>query len=219
MTNETMTNRPFTVLIEGNIGVGKTTLLNYFAPFADIYTEPIDLWQNVNGCNLFQLLNENPQQWGSLFQSYVMLTAVQNHLHYSFKPVKMIERSIFSSHYCFTQLLHQSGILHEAEHDVLSKWLTFLTTTPHLDLKVDLIVYLRIEPEKAFERMKSRGRDEESHLSLSYLQKLHECYENWLIHHMFPVPAPVLIVDANPDLPDMKKTYDNFKKLMMDVKS
>jgi deoxynucleoside kinase len=47
-------NRPFTVIVEGNIGSGKTTFLNYFSNFKDVEVlqEPIDRWRNVQGHNL-----------------------------------------------------------------------------------------------------------------------------------------------------------------------
>jgi deoxynucleoside kinase len=46
-------SRPFTVFVEGNIGSGKTTFLNYFAN-ADVYllSEPVEMWRNVEGHNL-----------------------------------------------------------------------------------------------------------------------------------------------------------------------
>lgn len=46
--------QPFTVLIEGNIGAGKTTFLNHFKKYDDVclYTEPVEKWRNVQGFNL-----------------------------------------------------------------------------------------------------------------------------------------------------------------------
>lgn len=47
--------QPFTVLIEGNIGSGKTTFLNHFQQFQDrvcLITEPVEKWRNVRGVNL-----------------------------------------------------------------------------------------------------------------------------------------------------------------------
>lgn len=47
--------QPFTVLIEGNIGSGKTTFLNHFQQFQDkicLITEPVEKWRNVKGVNL-----------------------------------------------------------------------------------------------------------------------------------------------------------------------
>lgn len=54
-----MKSRPFTVLVEGNIGSGKTTYLEYFRQFDDItlLTEPVEAWRNLNGWNLLVRLN------------------------------------------------------------------------------------------------------------------------------------------------------------------
>lgn len=47
-------SRPFTVIVEGNIGSGKTTFLNYFKKKKDIcvLAEPIEMWRDCNGNNL-----------------------------------------------------------------------------------------------------------------------------------------------------------------------
>lgn len=45
---------PFTVFIEGNIGSGKTTFLNYFQKYDEVclQTEPVEKWRNLGGVNL-----------------------------------------------------------------------------------------------------------------------------------------------------------------------
>lgn len=47
-------NRPFTVIVEGNIGSGKTTFLEYFKKYNNVcvLAEPIEMWRNCNGHNL-----------------------------------------------------------------------------------------------------------------------------------------------------------------------
>ena len=64
-------------------------------------------------------------------------------------------------------------------------------------LDLDLIVYLRTDPDVAYDRMRSRGRTEEAGAPLKYLQLLHEAYEDWLINQVwqwFPITAPGLQV-------------------------
>lgn len=48
-------HRPFTVVVEGNVGSGKTTFLNHFNKYENVavYSEPIDMWRNCDGYNLF----------------------------------------------------------------------------------------------------------------------------------------------------------------------
>ena len=46
------TTRPYTVLVEGNVGSGKSTLVNILAgaePRIDAIPEPVEAWQNVSG--------------------------------------------------------------------------------------------------------------------------------------------------------------------------
>ena len=75
-------NRPFTVVVEGNIGSGKTTFLDHFMKkeMVQVVTEPVEEWRNVGGHNLLQLMYENPSRWSHLFQSYVQLTMLKNHV-------------------------------------------------------------------------------------------------------------------------------------------
>lgn len=46
--------QPYTVFIEGNIGSGKTTFLNYFKKFDEVclQAEPVEKWRDVAGVNL-----------------------------------------------------------------------------------------------------------------------------------------------------------------------
>lgn len=52
-------SKPFTVLVEGNIGSGKTTFLEHFQQFEDItlLTEPVEEWRNLRGWNLLVSLS------------------------------------------------------------------------------------------------------------------------------------------------------------------
>ena len=74
--------RPFTVVVEGNIGSGKTTFLDHFMKkdMVEVVTEPVEEWRNVGGHNLLQLMYENPSRWSHMFQSYVQLTMTKNHV-------------------------------------------------------------------------------------------------------------------------------------------
>jgi thymidylate kinase len=65
--------------------------------------------------------------------------------------------------------------------------------------------YLRSSPELCYERIQKRKRPEESPISLGYIQKLHECYEHWLLQSK--TPAPVLVIDVNKELDQVKQDY------------
>ncbi|KAG5681752.1 hypothetical protein PVAND_011161 [Polypedilum vanderplanki] len=198
---------PFTVFVEGNIGSGKTTFLNHFSQFQNVclMTEPVEQWRNLNGVNLFDLMYKNPDRWAMTFQNYVTLTMLKNHIKITDKPVKLMERSMYSARYCFVEKMLASGILQEGMYHVLQEWYNFIHE--HHQIQCDLIVYLRTSPEVVYERMKKRGRIEESGVSFQYLKDLHELHENWLIHGKFYRPAQVLVLDANLDLDGIGAEY------------
>ena len=101
----------------------------------------------------------------------------------------------------------------DAEYAVLSEWFNFLITCPQLDFKIDQIVYLRTDPEVAYERIKKRKRPEEHLIPFGYLKDLHELHEDWLVHKtkFQPLAAPVIVVDANPALEVLSETYKSLE--------
>ena len=64
-TTTTNSARPFTVLVEGNIGSGKSTYLQHFSKLrkdVDIITEPVDKWRDLNSHNLLHMMYEDPNR-------------------------------------------------------------------------------------------------------------------------------------------------------------
>ena len=48
------------------------------------------------------------------------------------------------------------------------------------------------------------------------MRELHDLHENWLIHHHQPVPAPVVVVDADHDISDMTQVFAAISEKMME---
>ena len=64
-TSNSPKTRPFTVLVEGNIGSGKSTYLKHFSKLSkkvDIITEPVDKWRDLNSHNLLHMMYEDPNR-------------------------------------------------------------------------------------------------------------------------------------------------------------
>ena len=205
-----MNKKSFTVTVEGNLGSGKSTFLNYFSQCypekVEVIPEPLEKWTNLNSHNVLKLMYENPQRFSFLAQSYIYLTMLENHHLEPFQRVKLMERSLFSARFIFSENLFKANKLQDCELSVLDEWFKYMTNESS-NLKVDLIIYLRTTPEKAFERVKRRAREEESGVTLKYLQQLHSLYEDWLVHKNHFVPAPVLILNADQSLFEMKNLY------------
>ncbi|XP_029638029.1 thymidine kinase 2, mitochondrial isoform X1 [Octopus sinensis] len=203
------------ICVEGNIGAGKSEMLNFFAkdPTIEIISEHVKKWQNVNGHNMLDLMYKDPYRWGFTFQSYVQLTMLQNHMSKSAKPVQMMERSIYSAKYVFVENLYKSGLMPSVDYEVLTEWFNWATN--HLDFHVDRIIYLRCHPETALERIKKRNRKEELNITLEYLQSLHEQQEEWLIRGCYGKHAEVLVLDAEQDLESMLEVFENSRNKIL----
>ncbi|XP_046329973.1 thymidine kinase 2, mitochondrial-like [Haliotis rufescens] len=198
----------YTICVEGNIGSGKTTLLDYYKDYSmtEVFQEPVHKWRDIKGHNALSLMYKDPARWGLTFQTYVQLIMLGIHMEAQEKPIKMMERSIFSAKYCFVDNLHNSGKMPDIEHIVLTEWFDFIVKSQ--DFKVDLIVYLQTKPETVYERIQRRQRQEEKNIPLEYLEALHKQHEDWLIHKKYPCPADVLVLDGNPDANGMVKIYE-----------
>merc|ERR1711860_63034 len=186
--------RPFTIVVEGNIGAGKTTFLKKFASNfpegIEISEEPVDKWRNCKGHNLLNMMYSDAGRWSLLFQTYVQLTLIEQHLKSSEKPIKVMERSLLSARFCFVENLYANGNMSDAEYQVISEWYNFLVTCPQLDFGVDLIVYLRTQPETAYRRILNRSRKEEKTVPLFYIKDLHSLHEDWLFNKTKFQPLP-----------------------------
>ncbi|KAK5638281.1 hypothetical protein RI129_012577 [Pyrocoelia pectoralis] len=210
-------NSPFTVLVEGNIGSGKTTFLNYFKQQHQnvcALLERVEMWKNCGGHNLLLYMYEDRERWGFTFQSYVQLTMLKQHTFKTNSPIKLMESSVYSSRYCFVEKMISDGILPSPSASVIDEWFKWITSNAFcsVDLISEyyydicsfvqyfIIVYLRTSPEVVYQRMRERNRDEEKSVSLQYLSEIHEMYENWLYHKTaFTCQASVLIVNADLD--------------------
>lgn len=158
------------VIVEGNIGSGKTSLINYFQqnhPHQILsILEPVSLWRNCQGHNMFELMSKDPPKYTFPFQQYVQLTMSELHRKtlQNDKTIKLMERSLYSAKYCFVENHHRNGIINDAEYAVYDEYFKFLTKDNLAP--VDLILYLKASPEVCLKRIKSRNRNEETTIPL-----------------------------------------------------
>ena len=186
--------KPFTILVEGNIGSGKTTLIDSLKniPNLELLTERIADWKNVGGHNLFNLVYTGGLKYHYLFQMTVLRSQLMDKLARTDKKIRIFERSPYSSFHVFIE-----GVKHkiqDVEYKSLEKWFNFATVPEGLNFKPDLIVYLQTTPEIAYRRLSNRERPEEARITFEYIKKIHELHENWLIQGKKPIPAPVLVI-------------------------
>lgn len=175
--------RPFTVLVEGNIGSGKSELLAHlqrqWSDWVVCLPEPVHRWRSVGPrCdNLLHLMYQEPRRWTLAFQSYVHLTMLQQHQLSPRVPVKLMERSIFSARHVFCENHARAGNLTAMELAILDAWYQQIAAT----CCADVVLYLDTPVELCLQRLQQRGRAEEKQaVGLQLLSSLAELYEEWM---------------------------------------
>ncbi|KAH7525060.1 hypothetical protein FEM48_Zijuj06G0184900 [Ziziphus jujuba var. spinosa] len=179
-----------TLCVEGNISVGKTTFLQRIAnetlelrDLVEVVPEPIDKWQNIgpDHFNILDAFYAEPQRYAYTFQNYVFVTRVMQERESSggIKPLRLMERSIFSDRMVFVRAVHEANWMNEMEISIYDSWFDpVVSCLP--GLIPDGFIYLRATPDTCHKRMMLRKRAEEGGVTLDYLRGLHEKHESWL---------------------------------------
>nr|XP_022296986.1 thymidine kinase 2, mitochondrial-like isoform X1 [Crassostrea virginica] len=205
---QTKEKERFTVCVEGNIASGKSTLLEHFKTNQNVETfeEPRGKWRNVHGFNALELFYRDHERWSMTLGTYIQLTMLEMHQKQTVKPVKLMERSIYSTKYCFMQNMKESGELQDIDHTIITEWFNWIIRNH--DCRVDLIVYLQSKPETVHQRIKNRKLNGEEDIPLEFLQTMHDFHEDWLIKRSkFAVPSKVLVIPADSSLEEMHQIY------------
>lgn len=171
-----------TIVIEGGIAAGKTTLVEWLSrnPDVQIFPEPLSQWHSLNGFNILEAFYENPTKWIFPFQSYVILTMAERHLQQTTKPIKIMERSLMGADKCFIELALQRQTIEKPEYDILEDWIRFIKNNHNLDISE--LIYIRVPPSIAYQRIQNRQRTGEQHITIEYLTLLDTLYEDWLLN-------------------------------------
>ncbi|CAL9078876.1 unnamed protein product [Musa textilis] len=179
-----------TFCVEGNISVGKTTFLQRIAnetielrDLVEIVPEPIAKWQDIgpDHFNILDAFYAEPQRYAYTFQNYVFVTRVMQERESSsgIKPLRLMERSVFSDRMVFVRAVHEANWMNEMEISIYDSWFDpVVSCLP--GLIPDGFIYLRASPDTCHKRMMLRNRAEEGGVSLEYLRGLHEKHESWL---------------------------------------
>jgi len=162
------------IVIDGNIGSGKTTQLNILEKKGWLVRrEPIDEWP-------LELFYSDKSRWALLLQLKILQTL---------QPVRnteVYERCLFSTRYVFWQHLLQNGLVRPEEHDV------YITQYQKDVWYPDVYIFLSKRPEVAYQHIQERHQSGDSVITLEYLCELDTLYKKMIMN----VPCLVHIINA-----------------------
>ena len=178
-------NKQILISIDGNIGSGKSTLVDLIKSHADkipglvIVHEPVRKWKKIGILNKFY---SNPMEWAFQFQSYVLITRTMALLEAINNPknkVIITERCLETDLMIFCDLLGNEGCLNKTEMKLYSSMYELIR---HDIVKktVNGIIYVDTDPTLSYSRIVGRNRLEETPITKEYVYKVHKQHEKWL---------------------------------------
>ena len=182
------------IVVEGPIGVGKTTLARKLA-------------NNLNSELLLEKFLENP--FLEKFYKDIDKYALSTQLHFLLQrkadlskldSVGSNNKNYVSDYFINKDKLFAKTVLSRNEFELYTKIFDALNITIP---KPDLIIYLQAEPDILLERIKLRGNGFEKNITKHYLQKIIDAYTQFFYSYK---ESPLLII--NTSHVDVNKSHD-----------
>lgn len=194
---------PGFIVVEGPIGVGKTTLANRLA---ESFGSNL-LLEDVDENPFLQRFYENPQQVALSTQLYFLLQRARQLKEMKqadmFNPVRVADFLIEKDR-LFAELTLDSD-----ELDLYEQVYHSLT----IDLlQPDLVIYLQAPVEVLLQRISKRGLRHERMIEAAYLQRLSDAYVQFFYQYN---RSPLLIVNAQ-DI-DFANNEDDYQLLFQRI--
>ena len=200
----------YSVLIEGNIASGKSTIIELLrsklGDVAQVHCEPLDEWTNFCGENLLQQMYEDPKKNSFLFQTFVQYTMAKIQFEEAPNKIKITERSLLSERFVFIEAIRILKHISPLQYEVLVAWFNLINSkiTP-----ANEVIYLRTSPLVALGRLRGRNRVGEESVSKEYLSLLHSLHESWLIDwEQGDLPYKLTIIDQDKPLKELEPEID-----------
>ncbi len=209
-------------IIEGNIGAGKSTFLSLLKnkiPGLSIIQEPVNSWASQRqGASLLENFYINPKRWAFTLETYTMIARSLELQSLNTTPgIILMERSLYSGHYCFAKNGYSQGFFSNVEWDVYNTWAEFFLQEKNVIPQG--FIYLQASPDVCFERIQRRNRNGEQTIALEYLEQIHNCHEQFLVEKegVFNQlkSVPVLTLNANNEFEQAQETLNEHLNQLM----
>ncbi len=189
------------IAVAGNIGAGKSTLVDFLR-----YRFDLTPFHEPNDENPFiQAFYADMKRWSFHSQMFFLTHKFRLHQELSDSPDAVVQdRTIYEDAEIFAKNLHRCGYMTDDEFALYNALYNAIVKTLR---PPDLMIYLRASVRTVRNRIRHRGRPEEQDMPLAYVRRLHELYEEWFAHYDRS-PTLVLQVDRLDYIQDLVDRLD-----------
>jgi deoxyadenosine/deoxycytidine kinase len=176
------------VAVAGNIGVGKSTLVQLLC--SRLAWEPF--YEPVGDNPYLADFYTDMRAWSFHSQVFFLTRRLRAHRQLIDHPTSAIQdRSVYEDAEIFARNLFLQG--HMADRDYQCYWELYQVLTEFLP-PPDLVIYLRATTETLQHRIELRGRGYEQQIQPEYLEQLNALYQAWIDNFTL---CPVLTVPSD----------------------
>lgn len=161
--------------ISGIIGAGKSTLAQDLAGRLgyEVFNEPVkdnpyleDFYSDMN-------------RWGAMMQIHLLFRRFEQHQQIVWSEAKgaVQDRTIYEDT-IFATMLYKDGFIDRRDYET---YLGHYKVMKRFLVYPDILIYLRVEPKRSIQRIVERGRKAEAGITLEYMNKLHQGYEDFIV--------------------------------------
>ena len=194
-----------TISIEGNIGSGKSTLIEELKlrfPAIIFVDEPVKDWDLIhdeNGNTMLQKFYEDKSKYAFAFQMMAFISRLKllrKARRENPDAVIITERSLYTDKLVFAKMLFEKGFIEDVNYKIYLTWFDEFA----IDCQIDKIIYVKTDPDICFDRINKRGRLGEDSIPFDYIQECNIYHENMLTQPLSNCkPNEQLVLDGNVD--------------------
>jgi deoxyadenosine/deoxycytidine kinase len=183
-----MPSHPLFVAVAGNIGSGKSSLVQ-------------SLGAHFKWKPYFESVDDNPyladfyadmSRWSLHVQIYFLANRFQRHKEIVESNESVIQdRSIYEYAEIFARNLYEIGKMTERDY---TNYVSLFHVMMEYLKPPDLMIYLRASVDTLVKQISKRGRDFEQGIQRSYFEQLNKLYEDWIARYKL---GPLLVIETD----------------------
>ncbi|MGL6022197.1 MAG: deoxynucleoside kinase [Chitinophagaceae bacterium] len=208
MKNLSFSSKLNYVAVAGNIGVGKTTLVEKLSKHYGWtpYYEEVD-----NNPYIEDFYNDMIR-WSFNLQIFFLQKKIYQLIEVlTFSKIAVIDRTFYEDIFIFATNLKDMGVLSVRDFE---NYFSFYNILKNLIQPPSLLIYMKASIPTLVKQIEERGRAYEQKININYLQKLNTQYNHWIEEYK---EGETLTIDM--DKNDFTNNPEDFEKIIRQINS